>query len=103
MSRPARAARGGQRAVSPVRSSTSTSWFVDAFLHTPWPAASEHTHTQAELDAQREMQRSKAEEREELGAAAREVVDAVDEHQTFVREATSAHTEADDITRQADS
>jgi hypothetical protein len=48
------------------------------------------------------MQRSKAEEREELGAAAREVVDAVDEHQTFVREATSAHTEADD-TRQADS
>ena len=39
----------------------------------------------------------------ELGAAAREVVDAVDEHQTFVREATSAHTEADDITRQADS
>ena len=48
------------------------------------------------------MQRSKAEEREELGAAAREVVDAVDEHQTFVREATSAHTEADDIRRQAD-
>lgn len=49
------------------------------------------------------MQRSKAEEREELGAAAREVVDAVDKHQTFVREATSAQTEADRIRRQADS
>ena len=35
-----------------------------------------HPH-QAELDAAREMHRSKAEERDELGAA-REVVDAVD-------------------------
>ena len=35
--------------------------------------------------------------------AAREVVDAVDEHQTFVREATSARTEADRTRRQADS
>ena len=49
------------------------------------------------------MQRSKATEREELGAAAREVVDAVDEHQTFVHEATSAQTEADRIRRQTDS
>ena len=30
----ARAARGGQRAVSPVRSSTSTSWFVHAVPRT---------------------------------------------------------------------
>jgi hypothetical protein len=44
--------------------------------------ASEHTHTRAELDAQREMHRAKAEERDELGG--------VDERQTFVREATSA-------------
>ena len=83
-------------------SSTWSSWFGDAFLHTPWFGASEHTHSQAELDAQREMQRARAEEREELGAAAQEVV-AVDEHQTFVREATSAQTEADRIRRQADS
>ena len=86
MSRPARAARGRSGLVSPVRSPTWSSWFVDSFLHTPWPAASEHTHTRAAL-----------------GAAAREVVDAVDEHQTFVREATSAQTEADRIRRQADS
>ena len=49
------------------------------------------------------MQRSKATEREELGAAAREVVDAVDERETFVHEATSAQTEADRIRRQTDS
>ena len=48
------------------------------------------------------MQRSKATEREELGAAAREVV-AVDDHQTLAREATSAQTEADRIRRPADS
>jgi hypothetical protein len=70
---------------------------------TPWSAASEHTHSQAELDAQREMQRAKAEERDELSAAAREVVDAVDEHQTLAREATSAQTEANRIRRHADS
>ena len=103
MSRPARAARGRSGLVSPVRSPTWSSWFVDSFLHTPWPAASEHTHARAELDAQREMHRAKAEERDELDAAAREVVDAVEEHQTFVRDATSAQTEADRIRRQADS
>ena len=32
------------------------------------------THTRAELDAQRKMQRAKAKEREEPGAAARQVV-----------------------------
>jgi len=74
----------GQRAAAPVTNSTWSSWFVDAFLHTPWPAASEQTQA-------------------ELGAAAREFVDAVDEHQTFVREATSAQTQADRIRPHANS
>ncbi|MCW2651709.1 MAG: hypothetical protein JWR32_2685 [Mycobacterium sp.] len=59
--------------------------------------------TQAELDAQREVERVKAEERAEVGAAAEEVVDAVDKHQTSVQEATRAEAEADRIRQQADS
>jgi len=58
---------------------------------------------QAELDAQRAVQCAKARERDEVGAAAEELVDAVGEHQTSVRQATSAKLEADRIRRQADS
>ncbi len=49
------------------------------------------------------MQRAKAEERDEVGAAVEEVVDAADEHQISVRQATSARAEADRIRRQTDS
>ena len=58
---------------------------------------------QAERDAQRAVERAKAEERGEVGAAAEEIVDAVDEDQISVRQATSARAEADRIRRQADS
>ena len=58
---------------------------------------------QAERDAQRAVERAKAEERDEVGAAAEEIVDATDEHQTSVRRTTSARAEADRIRRQADS
>ena len=59
--------------------------------------------TQAERDAQRAVERAKAEERDEVGAAAEQIVDAVDEHQIAVRQATSARAEADRIRRLADS
>ena len=58
--------------------------------------------TRAELDAQLEVQRAKDEEREEIGAAAEEAVDAAAEHQSSVQAATSAQAEADRIRRQAD-
>ena len=58
--------------------------------------------TQAEHDAQRAVERARAEEREEVGAATEEIVDAINEHQTSVRQATSARAEADRIRRQAD-
>jgi hypothetical protein len=58
--------------------------------------------TQAERDAQRAWS-GKAEERDEVGAAAEEIVDATDEHQISVRQATSARAEADRIRRLADS
>ncbi len=58
---------------------------------------------QAEREAQRAVQCAKAQERDEVGAAAEELVDAVDDHQTSVRQATSAKAEADRIRRQADS
>ena len=58
---------------------------------------------QAERDAQRAVERAKAEERHQVDTAAEELVDAVDEHQTSVRQATSARAEADRIRRQADS
>ena len=70
-------------------SSTWSSWFVDAFLHTPWFAASEHTHSQAELETQRETQRAKA-----SSARTRRRCD---------DKLSSAQTEADRIGRQADS
>jgi uncharacterized protein YjbJ (UPF0337 family) len=56
---------------------------------------------QAELDAQREVERAKAQERVEVRAAAGEVVDAVDEHQTAEHIATNAHEEADRIRARA--
>ena len=58
---------------------------------------------EAVADAQRAVQRAKSEERDEVGAAAEEIVDATDEHQTSVRQAASARAEADRIRRQADS
>jgi uncharacterized protein YjbJ (UPF0337 family) len=58
--------------------------------------------TRAELDAQHEVHRAKAEEREEIGAAAAEAVDAAAEHESSVQAATTAHAEAARIRRQAD-
>ena len=58
---------------------------------------------QAERDAQRAVERAKAEERHQVDTAAEKLGDAVDEHQTSVREATSARTEVDRIRRQAES
>ena len=48
------------------------------------------------------MQRAKDEEREEVGAAAEEAVDAAAEHQSSVQAATNAQAEANRIRRQAD-
>ena len=56
---------------------------------------------QAELDAQREVEQAKAHERVEVRAAAGEVADAVDEHQTAEYIATNAHEEADRIRARA--
>jgi uncharacterized protein YjbJ (UPF0337 family) len=56
---------------------------------------------QAELDAQREVERAQAQERVEVSAAAGEVVDAVDEHQTAEDVASNAHEEADRIRARA--
>lgn len=58
---------------------------------------------QAEQHAQRATEQAHAEEREEVSAAAEEVVDAVGEHQTLSQEATRAETEADRLRQQADS
>jgi uncharacterized protein YjbJ (UPF0337 family) len=59
--------------------------------------------TQAEFDAQREVEGAKAEERGEVDAVAEEFVDAVDQHQTLAQEAANSRAEADHIRRQADS
>ena len=45
--------------------------------------------TRADLDAQREVERAKAEEREEISAATEQAVDAAAEHQSSVRAASS--------------
>ena len=58
--------------------------------------------TRAELDAQAKVQQAKAQERDEIDSAAEEVVDAVDDHLTAVRGASSAEAEADRIRQQAD-
>ena len=57
---------------------------------------------QAELDAQRDIERANVQERGEVGAAAEDVAAAVAEHQSSVRAATSAQAEADRIRRRAD-
>jgi uncharacterized protein YjbJ (UPF0337 family) len=59
--------------------------------------------TRADLDAQRDVQRANAEERDEVGAAAEDAAGAVEEHQATVRQAATAQAEADRIRRQADS
>src|SRR5258705_3040352 len=58
--------------------------------------------SRAELESQHEIQRAKAEEREEVSAAAGDAVDAAAEHQSSVQAATTAEQEADRIRRQAD-
>ena len=58
--------------------------------------------TQAELDAQREVEPAKAAEREAVGAAAEEVGDAVDAHRTADQVASGAQAEADRIRQRAD-
>jgi uncharacterized protein YjbJ (UPF0337 family) len=56
----------------------------------------------AELDAQREVQQAKAQERREIGSATGDLVEAVGEHQDAVQEASDASNEADRIRRQAE-
>jgi uncharacterized protein YjbJ (UPF0337 family) len=58
--------------------------------------------TRAELAAQREVQWAKDEEREQIGAAAEEAVDAAAEHQRSVQAAENTQAEADRIRRHAD-
>jgi uncharacterized protein YjbJ (UPF0337 family) len=57
--------------------------------------------SQAELDAEREVAQAKVQERREVGAAAEDFVDAVDEHQAAVEDADAIENEADRIRRQA--
>jgi uncharacterized protein YjbJ (UPF0337 family) len=56
---------------------------------------------QADLDAQREVERANAQQRVGVRAAAGEVAGAVDEHQTAEYIATNAHEEADRIRARA--
>ena len=56
---------------------------------------------QAELDAQREVERAKAQQSVDVRAAASEVADAVDEQQNAEYIATNAHEEADRIRARA--
>lgn len=58
--------------------------------------------TKAELDAQTEIQRANARERDEIDSAAAEVGEAVNDHLTAVHAASSVQAEADHIRRQAD-
>ncbi|MCV7302319.1 CsbD family protein [Mycobacterium barrassiae] len=58
--------------------------------------------TQAELDAQANIAQAKAEERAHVESAAEEVADAVDDHLSTTRAASTAKAEADRIRRQAD-
>ena len=57
---------------------------------------------QVEAEAQREAERAKAEERDEIAAAANELVDAVDQHRTAAQVTTGAKAEADRIRDRAD-
>ncbi|HYJ54255.1 MAG TPA: CsbD family protein [Mycobacterium sp.] len=56
---------------------------------------------QAELDAQREVEQAKVQESVDVRAAAIEVADAVDEHDSAEYIATNAHEEADRIRARA--
>jgi uncharacterized protein YjbJ (UPF0337 family) len=58
--------------------------------------------TRAELDALAKVRKANARERDEIDSAAEEVVDAVDDHLTAVRGASSAEAEADRIRQHAD-
>jgi uncharacterized protein YjbJ (UPF0337 family) len=58
--------------------------------------------TQAELDAQHEIQRAKIEETDDVNAAAEDFADAVDEHQATDHIATNAHEEAARIRARAE-
>ena len=55
------------------------------------------------IEDQKDARAVKEREVEEARTAAEEIIDAVDEHQTSVRQAKSARAEADRIRRQADS
>ncbi|HET7741347.1 MAG TPA: CsbD family protein, partial [Mycobacterium sp.] len=58
--------------------------------------------TQAEIDARRDVEQAKVEERQEISAATGEFVDAVGEHQAAVQEASAEQAEADRIRARAD-
>jgi uncharacterized protein YjbJ (UPF0337 family) len=58
--------------------------------------------TQAEVDRQREVERAKAEEREEVREATEDVVNAAAAHQSSVQVASNEKLEADRLRRQAD-
>ena len=57
--------------------------------------------TRAELDAQQQIQRAKADEREEIGDATEDVVDAAAQHQTSVQAAANEKAEADRLRHHA--
>jgi uncharacterized protein YjbJ (UPF0337 family) len=57
--------------------------------------------TRSELAAQAKVQQAEARERDEVDSAAKEVVDAVDDHLAAVRGASSAEAEADRIRQRA--
>jgi uncharacterized protein YjbJ (UPF0337 family) len=57
---------------------------------------------QAEVEAQRKIAEAAREERRESGAAAEELVDAVDDHQALLREASQDKAEADRLRARAE-
>lgn len=58
--------------------------------------------SQAEFDAQREVQQAAAQERAEVGAATDELIDAAAEHRTATQVTDGAQAEADRIRERAD-
>jgi uncharacterized protein YjbJ (UPF0337 family) len=63
--------------------------------------AAGHEQAQAELDAQRQVERAKTQERVDVTAASSEVADAVDKQQIAEHVATNAHEEADRMRQRA--
>lgn len=57
--------------------------------------------TKADLDAARDVAEAKSQERAEVGAAAADIADAVDEHQREALDAAHAKAEAERLRRQA--